>query len=82
MCTPPQPPAPGRDERPDQLHDAERPGALQKAVSRGREAGARECQHEPRGSRLQRAESSIALTARAPKSVSGSTSELPTDPYA
>ena len=53
MEVPPAEPAPHRDERPDRLDQAERPGALQEPVNRAEGAGDREGQNEPRASLLQ-----------------------------
>src|ERR1035437_7964069 len=49
-------PAPQCDDRPDQLHDTERPGALEETVRRRGETGRGEGHDEPGGPVLQRVE--------------------------
>ena len=48
MEAPPVQPAPRRDDRPDRLNEAERPGAVEESVNRAECAGDREGQNEPR----------------------------------
>src|SRR6266849_2058776 len=53
---PRHPPAAQRDDRPDRLHDSERPGALKKSVGRSEGARSGKPEDEPRASLLDRVE--------------------------